>query len=80
MINKYYYLAKKKLFPICRSITDRGTRQTLKILKENEKNIKIISFKSGTKVSDRKIPLEWNVINAYVLDKNNNIIKLFTLE
>lgn len=74
MINKYYNLAKKKLFTINRSITGRGIRKTLQILKENEKNIKIKSFKSGTKVFDWNIPPEWNVTKAYVLDKNNNKI------
>ena len=74
MINNYYNLAKKKLFPINRSITGRGIRKTLQILKENEKNIKIKSFKSGRKVFDWKIPPEWNVTKAYVLDKNNNKI------
>ena len=73
-INKYYDLAKTKLYPICRSITGRGLEETLKIIKKEFKSMKIYSVKSGTKVFDWKIPPEWNIKNAYVLDKNNKKI------
>ena len=70
-INKYYDLAKTKLYPICRSITGRGLEETLKIIKKEFKSMKIYSVKSGTIVFDWKIPPEWDIKNAYVLDKNN---------
>lgn len=56
----------KKLFPINRSITGEGNVKTLKILKEINSNLKIKSFKSGMKVYDWEIPLEWNVKKAYI--------------
>ena len=59
------------LFPICRSITGNGVRQTLKIIKE----IIPITFhevSSGTKVFDWEIPNEWNIKDAYVKDENGN--------
>ena len=61
MTIKYYNLAKNILFPINRSITGKGTKYfpTLKIKK----------IKSGKKVFDWKVPEEWNVKDAYVLDK-----------
>jgi aminopeptidase-like protein len=67
-IDKFYNLAKYKLYPICRSLTGKGTLDTLKIIKKEFPNLKISSFKSGTKVYDWKIPKEWNIKDAYVLD------------
>ena len=68
-IKKYYNLGKKVLYPINRSITGSGTEQTLKIIKNYFKNLKIIKIKSGTKAFDWKVPPEWNVRNAYIIDK-----------
>ena len=68
-MEKYYYLAKEKLFPICRSITGSGVRKTLKIIKNQFPNLKIKKIKSGTKVFDWKIPPEWNIKDAYIIDK-----------
>ena len=73
-MKKYYNLGKKKLFPICRSITGPGTRKTLKIIKNQFSKLKIKKIKSGTKVFDWRIPPEWNVKDAYILDKYNNKI------
>jgi aminopeptidase-like protein len=64
----------KKLFPICRSITGKGTLKTLKIIKKEIKGLKIKRIKSDSKVFDWKIPKEWNVTEAYVIDKNNKRI------
>ena len=73
--NKYYNFAKNELFSICRSITGKGTEQTLKKIKKFFPKLKIHKVKSGTKIFDWKIPEEWNIKNAYVIDKyQNNII------
>ncbi len=58
----------KKLFPICRSITGKGFSISLNILKKELKELKIKYFYSGKSVFDWKIPAEWNVHDAYVLD------------
>ena len=34
MINKYYRIAKNNLFPLTRSLTGKGVRKTLKIIKD----------------------------------------------
>ena len=73
-LKKYYNLGKNILFPICRSISGNGTYKTLKIIKKNFSNLKIIKFKSGKKVFDWKVPPEWNISDAYVLDKNKRKI------
>ena len=71
---KYYSLAKHKLFPICRSITGNGVRKTLKIIKKEFPKLKVHSVASGTKVFDWNIPPEWNIRDAYILDKDNKKI------
>ena len=69
-MKKFYNLGKKELFPICRSLTGLGVRKTLKIIKKEFPDLKIKNVKSGLKVFDWTVPPEWNVINAYVIDKN----------
>ena len=73
-VSKFYNLGKNKLYPICRSITGNGVRKTLKIIKKNFPKLKIYNVPSGIKVFDWRIPEEWNVSDAYVIDKNNKKI------
>ena len=53
------------LFPICRSITGNGLRETLKILSEYI-SLETHEVKTGTKVFDWDVPMEWNIKDAYV--------------
>ena len=69
-VKKYYNLGKNILFPICRSITGKGTLKTLKLIKKEFKDLKIKKIKSGEKVFDWVIPPEWNIKEAYIVDKN----------
>jgi aminopeptidase-like protein len=63
----------EKLFPICRSITGNGVRETLNIIKRIIPiNVKEIA--SGTEINTWKIPKEWNINDAYILDKNKEKI------
>ena len=39
----------KDLYPICRSITGKGTEETLKYFKKLNPEFKIINFKSGSR-------------------------------
>ena len=70
--NKMHYLMQD-LFPICRSITGDGVRETLKIIKEYIP-LKIYEIPSGTKVFDWVIPDEWNIRDAYVKNSNGQHI------
>ena len=77
MIDKKIYNLGKKLFKINRSITGAGTRLTLKYIKKELKNLKILKINSGKNVYDWTVPQEWNVNYAYVKDKfDNKIIDL----
>jgi aminopeptidase-like protein len=58
----------KELFPICRSITGEGVRQTLRLI-EKRIPLEIHEVPSGTKVFDWTVPLEWNVTDAYIANE-----------
>ncbi|MFR7522112.1 MAG: DUF4910 domain-containing protein [Ruminococcus sp.] len=65
--NKMYQLATE-LFPICRSITGEGVRETLRRLKKEVPEINMFEVESGTKVFDWTVPNEWKIEEAYVED------------
>jgi len=54
-----------ELYPICRSITGKGFRETLKIIQKYV-SLEIHEVPSGTQVFDWIIPKEWNIRDAYV--------------
>ncbi len=54
-----------ELYPICRSITGNGVRETLAILRGHIP-LEIVEVPSGTKAFDWTVPKEWNIRDAYV--------------
>lgn len=60
------YDLAKQLFPICRSITGNGFRESLNILKEIVPDIQTHEVPSGTEVFDWTVPQEWNIYDAYI--------------
>ena len=63
----------RELYPICRSITGDGVRETLRRL-GNHIPLKVHEVPSGTQVFDWTIPKEWNIRDAYV--KNSDGVKV----
>jgi aminopeptidase-like protein len=57
----------RELFPICRSITGDGVRQTLEAIRRYVP-LDVHEVPSGTQVLDWTVPPEWNVRDAYVAD------------
>src|SRR5579871_3763388 len=55
----------EELFPICRSITGNGVRQTLQILARYIP-LQITEVPSGSAALDWTVPREWNVRAAYI--------------
>lgn len=60
-----------RLFPICRSITGTGLRETIKILKEYIP-LTMYGIQTGTKVFDWDIPREWVIREAWIKDEQGN--------
>jgi aminopeptidase-like protein len=61
------YTLAAEIYPICRSITGNGVRETLSHL---ARHIDVISHEvpSGTQVLDWTVPREWNIRDAYIAD------------
>ena len=59
------YQLVRTLFPICRSITGNGVRQTLNKIKEIIP-LEIYEIPTGTKVFDWEVPKEWNITDAFI--------------
>lgn len=54
-----------ELYPLCRSITGDGIRETLKIIGAHI-SLAVNEVPTGTKVFDWTIPKEWNVKGGYI--------------
>ena len=53
------------LYPICRSITGDGIRQTLSVIRERIP-LRTFEVPTGTQVFDWTVPKEWNIRDAYI--------------
>ena len=60
------YKLAEELFPICRSLTGAGVRETLAILQRELPQMTIHEVPSGSQVFDWTVPKEWAVRQAYI--------------
>jgi len=61
------YSLVERLYPLCRSITGDGVRETLRIVDEYVP-LDVHEVPTGTQVLDWTVPREWNIRDAYVAD------------
>jgi aminopeptidase-like protein len=67
----------RRLWPLCRSITGEGVRQTLAILREHLPELTIHEVPTGTKCFDWTIPKEWNIRDASIVGPDGRTIVSF---
>lgn len=66
MAGQDMYQLAERLFPICRSLTGNGFRESLRILTEGLENFHTYEIPTGTQVFDWTVPKEWNIRGGYI--------------
>ena len=65
-LGKFAHDLARELWPINRSLTGEGNRETLDVLKKNIPNLQLKSVKSGENFFDWTVPKEWNTKSAWI--------------
>lgn len=63
----------RQLYPICRSITGDGVRETLRRIGERIP-LEVHEVPSGTEVLDWMVPDEWNISDAYIATAGERVV------
>ena len=66
-----------EIYPICRSITGRGVRETLRAIGAHIK-LEVHEVPTGTAVFDWVIPREWNIREAYIRNERGEKVLDFS--
>ena len=74
VIGKTIYQHAKKLFPICRSLSGQGVRDTLEYIKNELPELQILSVPTGYKAFDWEVPDEWNIKEAWIKNSKGDKI------
>ncbi len=74
MLGDNIYNLCKTLWPITRSITGDGVRETLNIIRKNIPDLTIHEIPTGTGCFDWIVPKEWNIKDAYIIDPDGKKI------
>ena len=76
-LGREMYALVEELYPICRSITGEGVRQTLGILSRHVP-ITVHEVPTGTNVLDWNVPKEWNIRDAWIKNAAGEKVVDFT--
>ena len=74
MAGKEIYDLAVRLFPICRSITGDGFRQSLAIIREQVPEMQVFEVPTGTQVFDWTVPREWNIRGGWIRRKSGETV------
>lgn len=73
-IGEWCFSLAKALWPIPRSLTGPGVRETLSAIKRELPNLQIFEVPSGETAFDWTVPNEWTIRDAYIEDEEGNRI------
>ena len=71
---EYMHELARRLWPIHRSITGDGVRETLAILGEEIPALRVHEIPTGTQVFDWVVPNEWNIRSAQLIDPDGEVV------
>ena len=66
------YALAERLWPLNRSISGEGLRETLQILQEYVPELELIEVPTGAQAFDWTVPEEWQVSEAWIADEDGN--------
>jgi aminopeptidase-like protein len=69
-VGELMYSWARDLFPICRSITGPGVRETLAYLQRQLPDLRVEAVPSGSVAFDWTVPDEWIIRDAYLTDES----------
>ena len=71
---KWMYDLAARLFPIGRSLTGQGVRDSLQMIKQEIPELEIKEVSSGYQAFDWTVPKEWEITEGYIEDECGNRI------